>query len=462
MRAIQAKAFFSDSATQMFFKKLAARAILATWLVLSLSVNGIAQPLDTAKLDLFFDRLSEKSQAMGSLVIAKDGDVLYSRAVGYRQIDGTEKLPLTETSRFAIASIKKTYTAVMVLRLAEEGKLKLTDTLDKYLPARPNARKITIGQILAHRSGIPNVIGDRESRRNDKARMTREDMLALIVNAKPDFEPDSKSAYSNSGYFLLGLVIEQITLKPYAQALEETITAPFKLKDTYMVAERVDVSKNESLTYWRFGNDWKPGRETHPVIFEIVSTPGDMCEFIEALFDLKLISQQSLDEMKTIRDGEGLGIVPFTFADRTFYGNTGGGDNYGSWLMYEPNENLVISYATNAKVHPVKDIIGGVVDIYFKRPFEIPEFETLAVSPEVLDNYVGVYTSPDTPTKWTVKRDGGTLLAQPGNDGSAALEATAEDRFQLFNGKVTFEFDGATNQMILKRGPLKLIFNKEE
>ena len=77
-----------------------------------------------------------------------------------------------------------------------------------------------------------------------------------------------------------------------------------------MVASRIDVTKNESLTYWNIGGEWKPGRETHPVIFEIVSTPGDIARFITAVFDLKLISRQSLDQMKTLRDGEGSGLVP--------------------------------------------------------------------------------------------------------------------------------------------------------
>lgn len=442
-------------------KPLKSRTFFAVLVTLALPTAGIAQTPGNAKLDQLFDRLAEKNKAMVSLVIAKDGEVLYRRAIGFGQIRGTQKTPLTEDSRFAIASITKTFTAVMILQLVEEGKLQLTQTLDEFFPQVPNAEKITIGQILAHRSGIPNVIGDQQSRRDDAARMTRDDMHALIVNATPDFEPDSQAAYSNSGYFLLDLIVEQVTGKTYAQALQEMVAAPLGLQDTYLVSERVDVTKNESLTYWRFGNVWKPGRETHPVIFEIVSTPADMATFIEALFDLKLISQASLDQMTTIRDGEGLGIVTFTFADRTFYGHTGGGDNYGSWLMYLPEEQLAISYAANAKVHPVKDIISGVVDAYFNRPFEIPAFESLAVSPEILDKYVGVYSSPGAPKKWTVARDGGTLLVQPGSEDAVAVEATAVDRFQLFNGFVTFKFDPAKDQMILKRGPLPMVFTKE-
>jgi CubicO group peptidase (beta-lactamase class C family) len=95
--------------------------------------------------------------------------------------------------------------------------------------------------------------------------------------------------------------------------------------------------------------------------------------------------------MKTMRDGEGSGLVAFTFAGKTFYGHTGGGDNYGAWLAYEPEEKLAVAYATNAKVHPVRDIVTGVVDIYYHRPFQVPTFETVTVSPDVLDRYVGVF-----------------------------------------------------------------------
>ena len=122
----------------------------------------------------------------------------------------------------------------------------------------------------------------------------------------------------------------------------------------------------------------------------------------------------------------------------------------------------MVAYTTNAKVHPVKDIISGVIDIYYRKPFEIPAFEPIAVSPAVLDEYVGVYSSPDAPRKWTITRDGGTLFIQPGSEGAAALEATAQDKFQLFGGKVTFEFDAAKREMILKRGGRPTTFTKEK
>jgi len=132
----------------------------ATLLTLALFTAGYAETQDKAKLDQFFDRLAEKNKAMGSLTIAKDGNLLYTRDIGYSQIHGTEKKPLTAANRFRIGSITKIFTAVMILQLVEEGKLKLTDTLDKFFPEIPNAQKITTAQILAHRSGIPNVRRD--------------------------------------------------------------------------------------------------------------------------------------------------------------------------------------------------------------------------------------------------------------------------------------------------------------
>jgi D-alanyl-D-alanine carboxypeptidase len=438
------------------------KILFATVLTLASGAAGYAQALDKAKLDQFFDRLAEKNKAMGSLIIAKDGKVLYTRAIGYAQVDATTKKPLTAASRFRIASITKTYTAVMILQLVEEGKLKLTDTLDKFFPQVPNAQKITILQILSHRSGIPNVRRDQATWKPG-APVTKDEMLALIVKGIPEFEPDTKNSYSNSGYFLLGLILEKLTGKPYDQALEERINSKIGLKDTYIATGRIDVNKGEALTYINTGSDWKQGFETDPSIgFQLISTPGDMAKFIGALFDLKLISQDSLNQMKTMRDDEGLGMVTFTFAGKTFYGDTGGGDNYGSWLAYQPEEKLVVAYTTNAKVHPVKDIISGVIDIYYGKPFEIPAFETIAVNPEVLDKYVGVYSSPDAPKKWTITRDGGTLFVQPGSERAAALEATAQDKFQLFGGTVTFEFDAAKNQMILKRGGRSMVFTKEK
>jgi CubicO group peptidase (beta-lactamase class C family) len=401
---------------------------------------------------------------MGSLTITRDGNVVYSRAIGYARVDATERKLLTAASRFRIGSITKMFTASMILQLVEEGKLELTDSLARFFPQIPNAGKITIAQMLNHRSGIPNIAPPQG--REPGMPITKDEMLALVASGTPLFEPGTQHSYSNSGYFLLGLILERVTGKSYAEALEERIASRIRLKDTYVATGSIDVSKNESLTYLNTGSDWKQGTETHPsVLFgagQIVSTPNDLARFAQALFDLRLLSRASLDLMTTMRDGEGSGMARFTFAGKTFYGHTGGGDNYGAWLAYLPEEKLAVAYATNAKVHPVGDIVTGVVDIYYNRPFQIPTFETIVVSPDVLDRYVGVYSSPGLPARFTITREGSTLYVRPGNQTPAALEATSENTFQLLGGSVVFEFNAAAGQMILKRSGGPTVFTKEK
>lgn len=278
-------------------------------LTILISTTTYAQSFDKAKLDQYFDRLAEKNKAMGTLVIAQNGAILYTRSIGYGHITESLKKPLTSYSRYRIASITKMYTAVMILQLVEEGKLQLTDTLSEFFPQIPNAGKITVGQILTHRSGIHDALQDPNLRTTPKtAPITKEEIVALIAKGKPDFEPGTRHVYSNSGYAILGLIIEKVSGQSYADALKARITSRLGLNDTYVATGNIDADKHESLTY-RYAGEWKSVPETHPSnLFgggSIVSTPADMARFIQSLFDGKLISRESLTLLRTIKEGEG-------------------------------------------------------------------------------------------------------------------------------------------------------------
>src|SRR5918997_2389934 len=275
--------------------------ILSSFLLTFALFNAVfAQTPDKAKLDRFFDRLAEKNQAMGSLTIAKDGKVLYSRAIGYSQINGSERKPATPATRSRVGSITKTFTAAMIFQLVEEGKLKLSDTLDKFFPRIPNAKKITIEHILAHRSGIHDFIREPDFRAWSLTPRTKDETLAFIAKGTPDFEPGEKRSYSNAGYVLLGFVIEKLDGKPYQDALKKRITGKLGLKDTYAGTGKTDVSKKESFSY-SYAGDWKQHEEMDLRVpggaGAIVSTPSDLVKFIQALFDRKLISQENVNQM---------------------------------------------------------------------------------------------------------------------------------------------------------------------
>ena len=440
------------------------KIFLAGLLALALFTAGYAQTLDKAKLDQFFDRLAEKNKAMGSLVVAKGGTFFYTRAIGYSRINGTEKKPITATTRFRIGSITKMFTAALIFQLVEEKKLKLTDTLDRFSPQIPNAGKITIAQILAHRSGIHDFTEDRDFQSLRLNPATRDELIARIAKGKPDFEPDAKYSYSNSGYVLLGYIVEKVTGKSYEENLRKRITGKINLKDTYLGSGFTEAGKNESFSY-RYVRDWERQPEVHlSVAFgsgAVISTPNDLVKFIQALFNGKIISKESLAAMKPIKDDYGMGMEKFTYNGKIFYGHTGGIDNSGAWLAYLPEEKLTLAYTTNAKVYPVAKIVDGVFDIYYDQPFTVSAFESFAVSTEVLDKYVGVYSSAGIPVKYAITREGETLFVQPTGQSAAPLEATAEDKFKIEPPGIFFEFDAEKKQMIVKRGDRERIFTKE-
>lgn len=436
------------------------KLLLINLLAIVLWNTGFAQTIDKEKLDRFFDRLLEKNKAMGSLIIAKNGEVQYARAIGYSGINGTEKKTATTDTRYRIGSVTKMFTAVMIFQLVEEGKLSLTDKLSRFLPQIPHADKLTIEQLLGHKSGVHDMIAGRDLAKWRTSGLPKEEMLALMYKSTPDFEPGAKYAYSNSGYFLLGNIIEKITGQSYEAAVKERIISKVGLPDTYPVMGSADISKNESLSY-RYAGEWKALPETHHSLLlgagSMVSTPAGMAKFIQALFDLKLISKAHLDKM--INDKAGMDT--FTFNGKTFYGHTGGIDGFGAWIAYYPEEKLTFSYATNGKVYPVKDILEGVADIYWGKRFKIPAFDTYTVSEEILQTYVGVYSSTEAPVKFTVSRDGTTLYIQPPNQAATPLEASSDNVFKLDPPGIIFEFDAAKKQMIIKRPNGERVFTKE-
>jgi CubicO group peptidase (beta-lactamase class C family) len=424
---------------------------------------GHAQTPVKGKIDEFFNRLAEKNKAMGSLTVTKDGNIIYSRAIGYSHIASTEKKPVSEASRYRVGSITKMFTAAMIFQLVEENKLKLSDTLDKFFPQIPNAQKITLAQLLGHRSGIFNITNNPDFRSFKSQPRTRDEMIALIANSKPAFEPGENAQYSNSNYLLLGYIVEKAGGSSYEEALKQRITSKIGLKDTYLGTGYSDAGKNEGLSYNLVG-DWKQEDDTHLSIpggaGAIISTPNDLTKFIQALFDGKIVSKESFEQMKP-KDKYGLGINAYPIGGKTFYGHSGGIDGFRSLLVYLPEERLSLAYTSNGVNYPLNNIVSAVLDIYWNKPFEIPTFETVAVSPEVLDKYVGVYSSPEVPFKLTITRDKSTLVAQPTGQPASSLEAIAENKFKLESRGVVLEFDAAKTQLTFKRNGRDVLFTKE-
>jgi D-alanyl-D-alanine carboxypeptidase len=439
--------------------------LFKTILLAILSLTTVfSQNINKPKLDSLFNLLAEKDKAMGSVTVLKNGTVLYSKAIGYSSISQTDKKAATISTKYRIGSITKMFTASMIFQLIEEGKIKLTTTLDTYFPEIPNSTKITISNLLNHRSGIHNFTDDPDYMNYMTQAKTEDEMVKIISKNKADFEPNAKASYSNSNFVLLGYIIEKITKQPYSKNLEKRICSKIGLKDTY-IGKKTDLLNNESYSY-KFESEWKQQPETDMSIpggaGAILSTPTDLTRFVEALFSMKLVSQSSLNQMKTLTDGIGMGMFQFPFYDKKAYGHNGGIDGFASNVAYFPEESLAVSYCTNGMLYPLNDILIGILSICFDKQYSFPTFKTIALKTEDLDKYLGVYSSTQVPIKITITKDNTALIGQGEGQPPFPLEPTEMDKFKFDPAGVKMEFNPAKNEMTLKQGGGSFLFIKEK
>ena len=169
--------------------------------------QGFSQDIDKAKLDSYFNALETRDKFMGNVAVSKDGKIIYSKSLGY--IDLENKVKSNENSKYRIGSISKTFTTVLILKAVEEKKLELSQTIGKWFPTIKNSDKITLKNLLNHRSGIHNFTDDKEYLAWNTQPKTEKEMVEIIAKGGIDFEPNTKSSYSNSNFVLLTYILEK-------------------------------------------------------------------------------------------------------------------------------------------------------------------------------------------------------------------------------------------------------------
>ncbi|MCF0069467.1 beta-lactamase family protein [Dyadobacter sp. CY261] len=424
--------------------------------------SASAQQVNTADLDRLFDSLSIHNKAMASVLLTHKGVKVYERAVGYAVIDSAHQVKATPATRYRIGSITKTFTATMIMQLAEEKKLSLNTHLDKYFPAIPNASQITIEMMLRHRSGIHNFTDDDTYWKSMTKPMTRAEMLANFAKNKPDFAPDAEARYSNTNYVLLGYILEDITRKSYEKNLQQRILSRIGLKDTRF-GGKIDPAQGDALSYTA-SKGWEKSTETDlsqpGAAGAIVSTPADVTTFIQALFDGKFVSKESLHEMTKMVDVFGIGLVNMPFYQKKGYGHTGGLDGFHGAVVYFPSDSLAAAVFANGVDYGLNDMLIAVLSAYFKVPVTIPDFSTAATRPEELEAYVGEYSSKQIPLKMTISRKDNQLFGQATGQPSFRLTPVKKDVFKFDTAGVTMEFKPAENALTLTQAGQVYLFTK--
>lgn len=437
---------------------------LTLLLGLFITFSGVfAQNLHLDEIDRYVTLVEKNNRGIGNLTIYQHGKELYNRDFGQAALKQPAYGP---EAKYHIGSITKTYTAVLIFQLIEQKKLSLEDRLARFFPEMPGADEITIRQMLEHTSGL----GDYVIRDGDPdwllEKVTEQDILKEIKRQGLVNPPGTKEEYSNSAYYLLGKIAEKIHNKDYGFLVQEYISKPYGLKNTASL-----ISKPEKVgkSYEYTANSWQEKKDFYfpntKGAGDIVATTEDMLRFINALFEYRILTKESIAVMKPVIEKKeyfGRGLMQIPLNKHRFYGH--GGDTRGthSVLGYNEEDGVSIALVINGERYPRNQFILGILSLMYEVPFELPNFTEYKATPEQLSTYSGTYSSPQFPLKVTISQSAGILYAQGTGQPAFPLDATAQHKFSMEEAGLKLEFKPESNSMILQQGGSEFELNKEQ
>jgi D-alanyl-D-alanine carboxypeptidase len=412
-----------------------ASILLLLWLCLlcGATTHVQAQTLEQ-KLDDYLKAAQRVQHFQGAALVAQDGKILFSK--GYGMADAESFTRNFDYTKFQVGSVTKQFTAAAIMQLVEKGKLKLDAPISAYLPdyPQPTADKVTIHHLLTHTSGIPNytALPEALTKRNESIEVKK--LLELFDMLPLEFEPGAEMRYSNSGYEVLGAIIEQVTGRPYAAYVRDYILKPAGMASSDVpgdlrrepgmaIGYAVDSLENTvAIPYVPSSFSYAAGA--------LVSTVQDMYRWDQALRGTKILSRESLDKTFTpFKNKYGYGWVIDTLYAHQMVTHDGAIDGFGaSFIRFTDQPFCVVVLCNNASA-PVSAISLGLTAIANGQPYDVPVRKTaISLQPSELDQYVGAYEIGAEQYR-LVMRDGDNLFARRTGGASSRLVPEAKDKF---------------------------------
>ena len=349
-------------------------------------------------------------------------------------------------------SVTKQFTAVAILMLQEQGKIRVEDEVTKVLPDFPtHGQKITIQHLLTHTSGIPSYTGLKDWRSRVREDMPVETLLGVFKDKPLDFNPGEDWRYNNSAYAVLGAVIEKIAGKSYERFVEEEILQKAGMKSS-RYGHQEELVPLKASGYTRKGEKVRPAEYisfTLPYAAgSLLSTVDDLAAWDRALAGDVLISRESRERMETpvklnsgVSTGYGYGVTVSEYAGRRVLQHSGGVYGYSSYLLRVPEEGVVVALLANSDEPPPNfgDMTMQIAAKAIGQPLE--ERQRITLDPKAMDEYVGVYRFGGQTVRY-ITREGAKLYSQ--RSGGSKVEIAPSAREEFF-------FDGDTSRLAFRR-----------
>lgn len=429
----------------------ASGAALLLALALSTLPARAASPVSDSDLTTYADKLISSVYPAGqpgaAVLVQKDGKTVLRKGYGMANLE--LGVPMSPENVFEIGSITKQFTAAAILLLQERGRLRVEDPITKYLPDFPaQARTVTIENLLTHTSGIPSYTGLPEWYPHIREDLKPADVAALFKDKPLEFTPGERWAYDNSGFFLLGMIVEKVSGKTYEQLVEEEIFRKLGMTHSrYGHSEEI-----VPLRASGYSKDDTGFRNTDFISMTqpyaagaLMSTVDDLAIWGRALQSEALLKKASLDRMLTsyrLKSGTptqyGYGIGVFDFRGTRVLGHGGDINGYTANVTWAPAERIFVAILSNDDASDPRpdDLALRIVAKALGKPME--ERRTLQLDAKALDAYTGVYRFDAQITRAFV-REGTRLFAQR-NGRRQEIFAVAPDEFVYADGASTLRF----------------------
>lgn len=338
------------------------------------------------RLDSLMQAYQEAKQFSGTVLVAKNKRVLYKKVIGFA--DRNKLIPNKINTNFNIASMGKTFTATLIMQLIEEGKLGLQQNMHELLPEYPlkNADQITVYHLLTHTSGVGNYMMHPRFESERRQLKTLDDVMPYVVDMTPTLERvGERMDYSNSGFIILGRVIEKITSKSYAENLEERIFKPARIHHSYLHYPATFEAPGEAIPYLAFTarTYLDASTDEFPPFSDggMQSNAPDLHRFAWALLSNKLLTPAWRDTMwagkvnigprQNIQYGFGWMENANEFG-KHIYSHDGGGKGFSSDLRIVKEDGYIIVVLINNHVYP-RQVSEDILQILYNRPVKMPE-----------------------------------------------------------------------------------------
>jgi CubicO group peptidase (beta-lactamase class C family) len=458
-RAIHRFSFYIRRGSGQFVHKLKTmkKELLVLFAVIAGSASLMAQDY-RQRMDSLVAKYFDEAEFTGVVLVAKGDKVLLKRGYGYS--DAEQKILNDTATVFNVASLTKTFTAAVILKLQEAGRLSVLDLLSKYYPGFPNAEKIRIHHLLNHTSGLFNYTNDQRFQALDQTKeLTLEEMIAWFKDKPLDFEPGTKFNYSNSGYTMLGYIIEKVTGTTYAKALESYIFKPLGMDHSSFgppEPRNVNLAKGYMMYYKNFKY---PCFSVHPSISyatgAVYSTVEDLYKWHRALQNGKFLSKASLEvAYKKDRGNYGYGWFTDSLYGRPRVSHDGNISGYKSNINRFPEENLCVIALSNANNSLVGGMVRNLVNIAYDQPFSksFADQPVLQLPDSLKKEYTGIYKfkKEDSEVVSVLLQDTDLYIAVPGK---AAVKILPVNKNAFKSGTIRIEFmrdkQGKIEQMMV-------------